>query len=236
MKKSSILFFSIMCSIFLVYSFNVQAASDQNQVKTSNQIQEREHVEDGNANNEVEKANEENTGNEERNWEQEQAREQVLNQEENKNQNQEQVKPGNINSEEHRSTVSNSVQNMLRVADQEVGEIGQRIRVIVQEQNESINTTIQAMEKVQTRSLIQKFFFGSDYNNLNTLKNEMNQTQERLNQLNDLVEDIQDEVDKEEIQNQIQVLEQEKTKIENFVQVQENTFSLFGWLTRLFNR
>lgn len=235
MKKSSILFFSLMASFLFV--LNAEASQDEiimreGNIQEDNQIQNKEQTNILDA----KKINEEDRTDFERDSGQERIREQISNQEENKIQSQEQVKSGNINSEEHRSTVTNSVQNMLRVADQEVGEIGQRIRVIAQEQNESINATIQAMEKVQTRSLIQKFFFGSDYNNLNTLKNEMTQTQERLNQLNGLIGDIQDEIDKEEIQNQIQILEQEKIKIENFVQTQENTFSLFGWLTRLFNR
>ena len=123
----------------------------------------------------------------------------------------------------------------MQVADREGG-IGQQVRVIAQQQNQSASTTIQAMEKVQTRSKIKAFLFGSDYKNLGALRNEMVQTRNRLEQLNRLMENVQNERDKTELQNQIQTLEQEQTSIESFIKVQEGKFSLFGWFVKLFNR
>ena len=149
-------------------------------------------------------------------------------------QGQNQEQQGQINAEQHRSAVANFVQNLLQVADREGG-IGQQVRVIAQQQNQSASTTIQAMEKVQTRSKIKTFFFGSDYKNLGTLRSEMVQTRNRLEQLNRLMEKVQDEGDKTELQNQIQTLEQEQTKIESFIKAEEGKFSLFGWLVKLFN-
>lgn len=140
-----------------------------------------------------------------------------------------------INVEEHRSAVSNFVQSLLSVADREEG-IGEQVRVIAQQQNQSASTTVQAMEKVQTRSKVKTFFLGSDYKNLGTLRSEMVQTESRLEQLNKLVENTQNDADKTELQNQVQVLEQEQVKIESFLKTNENQFSLFGWFTKLFNK
>ncbi len=140
-----------------------------------------------------------------------------------------------INAEEHRSAVSKFVRSLLSVADREGG-IGQQVRVIAQEQNQSASTTVQAMEKVQTRSKIKTFFFGSDYKNLGTLRSEMVQTKSRLEQLNRLVENTQNDADKTELQNQIKTLEQEQVKIESFLKTNENQFSLFGWFTKLFSK
>ncbi|MDP3052621.1 MAG: hypothetical protein Q8N22_01540 [bacterium] len=139
-----------------------------------------------------------------------------------------------INAEQHRSTVANFVQGVLKTASSTEGGIGQQIRVIAQQQNQSENTTIQAMEKIQTRSKIKTFFLGSDYKNLGSLRSETVQTKNRLEQLNRLMENIQNEGDKTELQNQIQTLEQEQTKIESFIKAQEGKFSLFGWVFRLF--
>lgn len=147
---------------------------------------------------------------------------------------QNQKQQGQINAEQHRSAVANFVQSLLQVADREGG-IGQQVRVIAQQQNQSASTTIQAMEKVQTRSKIKTFFFGSDYKNLGTLRSEMVQTRNRLEQLNRLMENVQDEGGKIELQNQIQTLEQEQIKIESFIKAEEGKFSLFGWLVKLFN-
>jgi len=142
---------------------------------------------------------------------------------------------GQINAEAHRSTVANFVQGLLIVADREGG-IGEQVRVIAQQQNQSASTTIQSMEKVQTRNKIKTFLIGSDYKNLGALRSEMVQTRNRLEQLNRVMENVQNEGDKTELQNQIQTLEQEQTKIENFIKVQEGKFSLFGWLVKMFNK
>lgn len=150
-------------------------------------------------------------------------------------QGQVQAKQGEINLEQHRSAVANAVQGLLQVADRQGG-IGQQVRTIAQQQNQSVDTTVTAMEKVQTRSKIKTFFLGSDYKNLGTLRSEMVQTENRLEQLNSLMTSVQNQADKTELQNQIQTLEQEELKIENFIKAQEGKFSLFGWAARLFNR
>ena len=155
------------------------------------------------------------------------------NQEQNQEQNQKQQ--GQINAEQHRSTVANFVQNLLQVADREGG-IGQQVRVIAQQQNQSASTTIRAMEKVQTRNKVKTFLIGTDYKNLGALRSEMVQTRNRLEQLSKLMENVQNEGDKTELQNQIQTLEQEQTRIESFIKAQEGRFSLFGWLVKLFNK
>lgn len=141
---------------------------------------------------------------------------------------------GRINAEQHRSAVGNFVQGLLKAASSTENAIGQQVRVIAQQQNQSASTTIQAMEKIQTRNKVKTFFLGSDYNNLGALRSEMVQTRNRLEQLNKLMENIRNEGDKTELQNQIQALEQEQTKIENFIKTQEGKFSLFGWVLRLF--
>ncbi len=155
--------------------------------------------------------------------------------EEDQNREQERGDEGEINSEEHRSTVSDFVHGLLEIADKEEG-IGQEVRTIAEEQNQSATTTIQAMEEVKSKSKIATFLFGSDYKNLGTLRSEVAQTQNRLEQLNKLSENVKNEADKTQLQNQVQALTQEQTKINNFIQAQESTFSLFGWLVKLFSK
>jgi len=143
---------------------------------------------------------------------------------------------GQLNAEEHRSAVANFVHSLLKTASSTEGGIGQQVRVIAQQQNDSEVTTTQAIEKIQARSKIKTFLFGSDYKNLGALRSEMVQTRNRIEQLNRTMENIQNASDTAEIQTQIQTFEQEQTKIENFVKEQEGKFSLFGWLLKLFNR
>lgn len=138
-------------------------------------------------------------------------------------------------SEQHKSAVSAFVKNLLQVADRDGG-IGEQVRAIAQQQKETIDATVQAVEKVQKRNKVKTFLIGSDYKNLGALRSEMVQTRNRIEQLNRLAENTQDEGVKTEIENQIKALEDEQTKIENFIKTNESKFSLFGWFVKLFNK
>jgi hypothetical protein len=145
---------------------------------------------------------------------------------------QEQNQQGQTNAQQHRSEVANFVQGLVHIADREPGGIGEQVRTIAQEQNKSASTTIQAMETVQNRNKITAFLFGSDYRNLGALRSEMVHTRNRLEQLNRIMENVENEEDRVELQNQIQEMEQEQERIENFIKEQEGQFSLFGWLLK----
>lgn len=153
-----------------------------------------------------------------------QAREQTRNQEQIQQTEQ-------INAEQYRNRANNFVQNLLKIAERKDG-VGQQIRTIAQEQNQSEDKTIQAMKKIQTRSRIKTFLMGSDYKNLGILRSELIQTRNRLEQLKRLMANVENEGDKTELQNQVKTLEQEQEKIENFIRDQEGKFSLFGWLVK----
>jgi len=137
--------------------------------------------------------------------------------------------------EQHRNAIADFAKGLNSVANR-VGGIGQQIRLMAQEQNQSASNTIQAMEKVQTRSAFKTFLIGTDYKNIGALRSEMAQTENRIEKLNQLMTSIENTADKTELQNQIQALLSEKTKIEEFVKAQEGKVSLFGWLAKMFNK
>jgi hypothetical protein len=142
---------------------------------------------------------------------------------------------GQVTAAEHRSVVANFVQSIVHVADREGG-IGQQVRVVAQQQNQSEATTTEAINKIESRSKIKTFLIGSDYKNLGALRSEMVQTRNRLAQLTNFMGKVKNASSTEEMQLQIQTLEQEQTKIETFIKAQEGKFSLFGWLLKLFNK
>lgn len=223
--KNSLSIISILTIIFIVsfiFTTNTMAVQNQGQ----NQAQSTPTVSEQNQ-------EQNQLMNQEQNQEQNQGQAQGQNQEQNEEQSQEQQ--GQTNAQQHRSAVANFVQSLLQVADREGG-IGEQVRTIAQQQNQSADTTVQAMEKVQTRNKIKTFLIGTDYKNLGALRSETVQTRNRLEQLNRVMENVQNEGDKTELQSQIQTLEQEQVKIENFITAQESKFSLFGWLVKLFNR
>jgi ATP-dependent Lon protease len=234
--KNKILIAGILV-IVSTLAVNVYAVGQQgNSAGTGTQTQQQTQASNQGEGSQIQAQNQEQVQNGSGTGEQvqNQNQEQVQQQNQEQVQAQEQAKQGQINTEQHRNTVSNFVQSLNGIADRETG-IGQQVRTIAQQQNQSASATIQAMEKAQTRNKVKTFFLGSDYKNLGALRSEMVQTRNRLEQLNRLMENVQNEGDQTELQNQIQTLEQEQTKIESFINAHEGKFSLFGWLVKLFD-
>jgi hypothetical protein len=140
---------------------------------------------------------------------------------------------GQFNAESHRSAVATFVQSLSAVADREGG-IGQEIRTIAQQQNDTKERASDLINAVENRNKVKTFFIGTSYKNLGELRSQMVQTRNRIEQLKRLAEKAENEGDKTELQNQIQALEQEQTNINNFITQNENKFSLFGWAVKLF--
>ncbi len=224
--KNKILIASVLVIAFALAN-DAYAVGQQNsgtEIGIQTQTQEQTQIANQGEDNQTQVQNQEQIQSEDGIGNQVQKQNQEMNQEQNQ-----QLVP-----EAHRNAVANFVQNLLQFADREEG-IGEQVRNIAQQQNQSTDTTVQAMEKIKTRSQVKTFFFGSDYKNLGVLRSETIQTRNRLEQLNRLIENVQNEGDKTGLQNQTQILEQEQVKIENFIKTQESKFSLFGWLTKLFN-
>ncbi len=153
-----------------------------------------------------------------------------------RNEAQNSVKENKGQAQKHRSEAAEFVLNLLHVAEREPGGIGEQVRTIAREQNEATEKIAEALDKVEKRNKIKTFFAGSDYKNLGQLRSAMVHVRNRIERLNRLMERIEGESDKNEIKNQIHALEQERTRIENFIKTNEDKFSLFGWFVKLFNK
>lgn len=232
--KNKIFIAGILAFAF-VFAVNTYAVGQSNNTGAGNQVQQQTQTANQGEDSQIQTQTQEQMQSEGEVGEQVQSQnqEQVQQQVQEQIQAKDQAKQGLMNTEQHRNTVTNFVQSLNGIADREVV-MGQQVRTIAQQQNQSASTAIQAMEKVQTRSKVKTFFFGTDYKNLGTLRSEMVQTRNRLEQLNQLMVNVQNEGDQTELQNQIQVLEQEQVKIESFIKAHEGKFSLFGWLVKMF--
>ncbi|MDD2730554.1 MAG: hypothetical protein PHW33_00300 [Candidatus Portnoybacteria bacterium] len=142
---------------------------------------------------------------------------------------------GQVTAQEHRSVVVDFLQGLSQVIEGDKG-IGEQVSLIAQEQIRGESTTTKAIEKIQTRNKVKTFFFGTDYKNTGALRSEMVQTRNRIEQLTRLMEQTQGEEAKLTLQAQIQTMQQEQERIENFIEEEENTFSLFGWFVKLFGK
>lgn len=141
-----------------------------------------------------------------------------------------------VNGAEHRSAVATFVQDLLNVAGREQGRIGEEVRAVAQAQNEIKDKIADEIDKIQNRSKVKTFLIGMDYKNIGQLRSDMVKTRNQAEQLKRLLDKITSEESKATLQEQIQALEQEQQKIGDFLNANENKFSLFGWFVKLFNK
>ena len=129
-------------------------------------------------------------------------------------------------------------QNQVRVAAQTLsqmenmmGEIGKQVSEIAKNFDNSVQATIKAEEKIQTRSGFARFFVGGDKKAAEDLESEVTPNQQRIQELKQLKEQADcDEEVKAMMQEQIQNMEQEQQRLQELAQKEKKSKGLFGWL------
>ena len=143
---------------------------------------------------------------------------------------------GKANGAEYRSTVATFVQSLSNVANNEQGGIGDQVRVIANTQNDSKDNVANAIDKIKNRNGFKTFFIGTDYKNVGQLRSEMVKTGNQIDQLNRLLDRTTNVDNKATLQTQINALQLQQQKINDFLKANESKFSLFGWFVKLFNK
>ena len=141
---------------------------------------------------------------------------------------------GESTSDEHRSAVADVVLKLTAVAGKDRN-IGEEIREVARDQATSSQRVVKAMVKIENRNALKTFLIGSDYKNLGALRSEIVTTDNSISRLTKARDRATDPVVKAELDVQIKALQDEKTKIDAFIQLNENKVSLMGWLFRIFN-
>lgn len=127
-----------------------------------------------------------------------------------------------------------AVHSLLAMEDM-VGGIGQQVSEIAKEFNNSIQSTLAAEEKIESRGFMAKLFFGGDREAANQLQEEAQKNMERIRELVQLQSQVQlkQEV-KNQLQEEIQTLQQEQVRLQSLVQNELSQSGVFGWLVNLF--
>jgi len=111
------------------------------------------------------------------------------------------------------------------------GGIGPQVSEIARNFNNSVQATIRAEEKIQTRSAFSRFFAGGDKKTGEELESQVNQNKQRIQELKQLREqcDCGEEV-KAMMHEQIQNMEQEQNRLQELAQKEKKSKGLFGWI------
>lgn len=132
---------------------------------------------------------------------------------------------------QNQNQVREAVMNLLtlREAGNFSGGIGQNISVIAREFDNSVNKTVAAEEKIKQRTGLMRLLFGGDEKAANTLQAELNKNRVRLQQL----ERVQADLDPEYqpfFEEQLQLMEQEQTRLQELAWNETTERGLLGWL------
>ncbi len=134
-----------------------------------------------------------------------------------------------------RNTIRNTNQVRLAVhallsAKNVLGGIGPQVSEIAQQINNSVQATVNTEAKIQTRSSWARFFFGGDKSSADLIQAQVERNRERIQELNQLMEEgnISLEV-RNMLQEQIQIMEQEQTRLLELADQEKGDWGLFSW-------
>ena len=136
-------------------------------------------------------------------------------------------------SEQKRSIVADTVQEIIKVADGNAN-VGQQIKTIAQTQTQNQEKVETSMQKIQSINGFAKFFVGPNYGEIKNSQKLLEQNKQQIQKLSQLGTQLSKKVDQEKISGQIKILEQENQQMETSLNETKKGFSLFGWTFRLF--
>ncbi len=141
--------------------------------------------------------------------------------------------PNNENGIEHRSAVADAVHELLSISGR-VGGVGPEISIVAQAQNRNQTKIDDDVNAIQNTNGVVKFFIGPNYAAIKDAQKLLSDNQQQIQVLEGLQSQVTSTTDQQQIANQINVLQQTNAQLNTYVQAQSNTFSLFGWLVKLF--
>ncbi len=125
------------------------------------------------------------------------------------------------------------IQLMSSVSNQGVAN---RISLSAYTQLQNQDSINKSMDTAAKRSGVAKFFVGPNYKELKKAKQLMEQNQQQIQIMEQLKTQLNNAGDETKLQEQIQILQQQQTELSNQLASLTKGFSLFGWLNRWRNQ
>jgi len=145
------------------------------------------------------------------------------------------VSPRSETARRHMSVVSQKVEELLTTQGAKGG-IGQQISAVAREQQQAQEEIEGELDGLEARRGWVKKLFGPNHKAIRNLRQQMEQNQLRVQQLTQLQNQVANQADKTQLREAIQVLVEQNAALEERIQTEEQTGSLFGWLFKLFTK
>ncbi|MFH1280885.1 MAG: hypothetical protein ABII08_04730 [Candidatus Beckwithbacteria bacterium] len=143
------------------------------------------------------------------------------------------VSPRSETAREHMSVVAQTVEELLTTQGAKGG-IGQQVSEVAREQQQAQQEIEGELDKLGARQGWARKLFGPDYKAIKNLNQQIERNRLRIRQLEQLQTQVANVADQTQIQEAAQALVEQNTALEEQIQAEEQTGSLFGWLFKLF--
>ena len=121
--------------------------------------------------------------------------------------------------------------NTLLSMEDRTGGIGQNISAIARDFNNSVSVSEKIEQKIQDRSGIMRLFLGGDRDAAGQLANITSQNQARIQKIQQLISNATLDPDvRAFIEEQLQAMQNEETRLEQLATREQQDRGLFGWL------
>jgi len=111
-----------------------------------------------------------------------------------------------------------------------------QVQSVAREQAQAQTEIQSQLNKLESRSGITKKLFGPDYGAIKSLKQQMEQNRLRIQLLTDLQNQVTNQTDESQIQEAVLALTEQNTSLQEQIEAEESSTSLFGWLIKLLDR
>ncbi len=131
---------------------------------------------------------------------------------------------------QNQNTVRSAVHSLLAMEDLVHG-IGPQISDIAKQFNNSVQVTIMSEESIENRGFLSRMLAGGDAEAAEELEKEVVQNRARIEELSQIKDECEcDPEVKAIMQEQIQNIEQEQTRLEQLAQSEKESKGFIGWL------
>lgn len=137
--------------------------------------------------------------------------------------------------EERKAEIAAIKDKLLEIAKKN-SRVAEDVNAVADDVEQAGNDAVDSQTKIEERSKLKTFLFGSDYKNLGTLRSTLVSTQNQIDRLTKAKERTTNSTTIAEIDAQIAKLTEMKDKATNFVSNNESKFSLFGWVRKIFSQ
>lgn len=136
--------------------------------------------------------------------------------------------------DEYKSEVASFVHNLKEIGGIEGG-IGQQVSEVAQAQNATVAKVESSIDNINSRNAFMKFLIGPKYGSIAEIQTAIIENQTRIKVLSDLTNQLTDPAVKQVLQDQVAILTQQNANLQKFVIENQDGFSVFGWLAKLFS-